>query len=233
MMSTTRVFRNLPLRAAGFPALAGDAQNIRVIVLAEPVEPGVTLESVSGALFNQDNKLAGQWSASAEELKRPTVMGALLAPPGAYRLRVAAIDSTGRAGTADYDLTAEIVRSGPLKLSSLVLGLSRGGGFVPKLQFIDEPLAIAYVEMEGVAAGARVNVALEVAQTLNGAAVVTVPLTIETTGENRYRAMGSVPMGALPAGDYVARAVIGVDGSPMTRVVRTFRKAVMAPARQP
>lgn len=231
MMGTMRVFRNLPLRAAGYPALAADGQNIRVIVLAEPVEPGVTLESAAGALFTEEGKLAGQWTASAEELKRPTVMGAMSAPPGAYRLRVAAIDSTGRAGTADYDVTAEVVRSGPLKLSSLVLGLSRAGGFVPKLQFIDEPLAVAYVEMEGAPAGARVNAALEVSQTLNGPAIVSVPLAIEGAGENRYRALGSVPLGALPAGDYVARAVIGLEGHPMTRVVRTFRKAVRAPAR--
>ena len=228
MMGTSRVFRSLPLRAAGFPALAAEGQNIRVIVLAEPVEPNVKLEVAAGALFDQDGKLVAQWLASPEEMKRPTVMGAMAAPPGGYRLRVAAIDTTGRAGTADYDLTAEIVRTGPLKLSSLVLGLARTSGFIPKLQFVDEPLAVAYVELEGVAAGARVNAGLEVAESLNGPAIVSERLSIESTGENRYRAMGSVPLGALPPGDYVARAVIGLEGHPMTRVVRVFRKAIKA-----
>jgi hypothetical protein len=228
MMSTMRVFRALPLRAAGFPALASEGQNIRIVVLAEPVEPDVKLESVAGVLFDPDGKLVAQWTANAEELKRPTVIGAMSAPPGAYRLRVAAIDSTGRAGTADHEVTAEVVRTGPLKLSSLVLGLNRAGGFVPKLQFIDEPLAIAYVELEGAAAGERVNAALEIAESMNGPAIVSVPLAIDPAGENRYRAMGSVPLGALPPGDYVARAMIGLEGHPMTRVSRTIRKAVMA-----
>lgn len=231
MMGTPRVFRSLPLRAAGFPALAAEGENIRVIVLAEPVEPGVKLEVAAGALFDQDGKLVAQWLASPEEMKRPMVMGAMAAPAGAYRLRVAAIDTTGRAGTADYDVTAEVVRSGPLKLSSLVLGLSRGGTFVPKLQFVDEPLAVAYVELQGAASGTRLNAALEIAETLNGPAIATVPLTISGTGENRYEAMGSVPIGALPAGDYVARAVIGVEGHPMTRVTRVFRKAIKAAAK--
>lgn len=226
MLTTLRVYRDLPLRAAGFPALASEGQNIRVVTLAEPVEPGVTLESMGAALFNPDGKLTAQWIATPAELQRTPVVGAMSAPPGGYRLRVAAIDSTGRSGAADYDVTAEIVRSGPLKLSSLVLGLSRGGGFSPRLQFTTEPLAIAYVELEGAPAGARLSAALEVSQTLNGAALVTVPLTIESAGDNRYTATGAVPLGALPAGDYVVRAMIGLEGHPMTRVVRTIRKAV-------
>ena len=231
MMGTLRVFRDLPMRAAGFPALASEGQNVRVVVLAEPVEPDVKVESMMGALFDADGKVVAQWTATADELQRQPVMGAISAPAGAYRLRVAAIDSTGRAGTADYDVTAEVVRTGPLRLSSLVLGLSRGGGFVPRMQFINEPLAVAYVELEGAAAGSRLNAALEISETANGPALVSVPLALESAGENRYRAMGSVPMGALPPGDYVARAMIGLEGHPMTRVVRTFRKAVLATKR--
>lgn len=228
MLSTLRIFRALPLRAAAFPALAAEGQNIRVVALIEAVEPGVKLESVGAALFTDEGKVVAQWNASAAELQRTPVMGAMSAPPGAYRLRVAAIDSTGRSGTADHPMTAEIVQSGPLKLSSLVLGLSRGGTFTPRLQFTTEPLAIAYVELEGAPAGARVSAVLEVSQTLNGPALVSVPLAIESAPGNRYAATGSVPLGALPAGDYVVRAMIGLEGHPMTRVVRTIRKALPA-----
>lgn len=228
MLTTLQTFRDLPLRAAGFPALALEGGNIRVVTLAEAVEPGVKLASMGAALFNPEGKLTAQWIATPEELQRSPVIGAMSAPPGGYRLRVAAIDATGRSGATDYDVTAEIVRSGPLKLSSLVLGLSRAGGFSPKLQFTTEPLAVAYIELEGAPAGARLSAALEVSQTLNGQALVTVPLTIENTGENRYTATGAVPLGALPAGDYIVRAMVGLEGHPMTRVVRTIRKAVPA-----
>ena len=228
MLTTLRVFRDLPLRAAGFPALTSEGQNIRVVTLAEAIEPDVKLASMGAALFNPDGKLTAQWIATPEELQRTPVVGAMSAPAGGYRLRVAAIDSTGRSGAADYDVTAEIVQSGPLKLSSLVLGLSRAGGFSPRLQFTTEPLAIAYIELEGAPAGARLSAALEVSQSMNGPALVTVPLTIGNTGNNRYSATGSVPLGALQPGDYVVRALVGLEGHPMTRVFRTIRKAVPA-----
>lgn len=228
MLTTLRAFRDLPVRAAGFPALAGEGRNIRVVTLAEAVEPGVTLASMGAALFNADGKLTAQWIATPEELQRTPVVGAMSAPPGGYRLRVAAIDATGRSGAADYDVTAEIVSSGPLKLSSLVLGLSRAGGFAPRLQFTTEPLAIAYVELEGAPEGGRLSAALEISQSLNGPPMVTVPLSIENSGANKYRAMGSVPLGALPAGDYIVRAMVALEGHPTTRVVRTIRKAVPA-----
>ncbi|MDQ3489016.1 MAG: hypothetical protein M3468_14965 [Acidobacteriota bacterium] len=226
MLGTNVMFRDLPLRAAAFPALSAEGDNVRVVTLAEPVESGVKLESVAAVLFDRDGKVASQWLATADELKRTPVMAAMSAPPGAYRLRVAAIDSTGRSGSADFEVEAEIVRIGPLKLSSLVLGLLREGKFEPKLQFANEPLAVAYVELEGAAPGAKVSAAVEVAKTLNGPAIVSVPLVVQSSGENRFAAMGSVAVGALPPGDYIVRAIVGLEGSAPTRVVRTLRKAV-------
>ena len=62
------------------------------------------------ALFDRDGKLVSSWVAQAPDLTRTPVIGAVMAPPGSYRLRVAAIDSTGRAGTADYEVLAEIAQ---------------------------------------------------------------------------------------------------------------------------
>jgi hypothetical protein len=229
MLGTNVLFRDLPLRAAAFPALGTDAPNIRVVTLAEPIERGVKLESLGAVLFDRDGKVASQWLATAEELARTPVVGAMSTPPGAYRLRVAAIDSEGRSGTADYEVEAEIVRTGPLKISSLFLGLLREGAFMPKLQFTDEPTAVAYVELEGIPTGGKVSAAVELAQTLNGPAVVSVPLAVQPSGDSRFAAMGSIAVGALPPGDYIVRAIVGLEGNPPTRVVRTIRKA--APAR--
>jgi hypothetical protein len=225
MLASPKAFRDLPLRAAAFPALAADGAAIRVVAMAEPIEPNVKLESLGAVLFDKDGKVAAQWLATSEEMTRSPVTGAMAVLAGEYRLRVAAIDTAGRSGTADYDVTAEIARSGPLKIGSIVLGLSRGGAFVPRLQFTNEPLAVAYVELEGASAGSRVNAVLEIAQTLNGPPVLSVPLAIESAPNNRYNAMGSVAIGALPAGDYVVRALVGLEGHPMTRVARTIRKA--------
>ena len=228
MLSTTEVFRDLPLRASGFAALDSNGESLRILTLAEPVEPGVKITSLVAAIFDDDGKAASHWSATTTELQGTPIVGAMPAQPGTYRLRVAAIDSTGRSGTVDYEVNAETARSGPLKLSSLLLGLSRGGAFVPRLQFTTEPVAIGYIEMYGAAAGAKVTATLELSNTLNGPALVTVPLAIEAAGKDRFVAKGAVPIGALPAGDYGVRAVVGLDGHPMTRVVQTLRKATLA-----
>jgi hypothetical protein len=228
MLSTPVLFRGLPLRASAFPALTTEDNNVRVVVLAEPVEPDARIETLGAVLFDRDGKVAAQWLATKEELAKSPVMGAMGVPIGAYRLRVAAIDTSGRSGTVDHDVTAEVVQTGTLKLSSVVLGLHRDGGFIPKMQFTTEPLAIAYLELEGAPAGARVSAVVEVAQTLNGRPIVTVPLAIDSTGDNKYTARGSVAIGALPPGDYIVRAMVGLEGHPMTRVVRTIRKAAVA-----
>ncbi|MBA2304841.1 MAG: hypothetical protein H0W08_19725 [Acidobacteria bacterium] len=224
MLSVATVFRDLPLRASGYSALEADGKTLRVLTLAEPVDPEVSLGSLVAALFDRDGKLVSHWTATADELRSSPVIGAMPAQPGAYRLRVAAIDTTGRSGTADYELEADVVQTGPLKLSSLILGLSRDGSFHPKLQFGTEPVAIAYVEMYGAAPGTRLSAAVELATALNGPALLTMPLSIERAGDNRYLARGAVPIGALPPGDYIVRALVGLEGQSITRVVRTLRK---------
>ena len=228
MLSTTAVFRDLPLRAAGFVAFDSGTAAMRIVTLAEPVEPGVKIVSLLAAIFDGDGRSVSHWAATPEELQRSPVIGAMPAAPGSYRLRVAAIDSTGRAGTVDDEVTAETAGSGPMRLSSLLLGLSRDGNFVPRLQFTTEPVAIGYVELYGAAAGSKVTATLEVASTLNGPALTVVPLAIEAAGKDRYVARGAIPIGALPAGDYSIRALIGLDGHPMTRVVQTLRKATVS-----
>jgi hypothetical protein len=224
MLSTLAEFRDLPLRAAAFPSLDEPGGQIKVLAIAEPVEPSVKFAAVSAALFDRDGKAATGWVAQAADLERPSVVGAMSAAPGAYRLRVAAIDTTGRSGAADFDVDVTVAQTGPLRISSLLLGLSRGGVFVPKLQFASEPVAIGYVEMSGAGEGARVTATLELADGPNAPARVTLPLSIESAGGGRYLAKGALPIGALPPTDYVARAIIGLDGHPPTRVIRTLRK---------
>jgi hypothetical protein len=107
----------------------------------------------------------------------------------------------------------------------VVLGLSRGGSFQPRLEFGPEPVAIAYVELYGGTAGAGVKAAIEVARSENGPAILAMPLAIEASRDaGRFLAQGAIPIGALPPGDYVVRALVGIEGQPLGRVIRTIRK---------
>jgi hypothetical protein len=224
MLGVETIFRDLPLRASAYTAIEPGTKGLRVITITEPVDPDTTLSTLVAALFDRDGKAVSQWSATAEELKASPVVGAMPAEPGVYRLRVAAIDTTGRAGTADYEFEAETVQTGPLRLSSVILGLSREGRFLPRLRFTTEPVAIGYLEMEGAAAGTPLNAALELARTTNGPALLTLPLSIEAAGPNRYIARGALPLASLTPGDYIVRAIVGLQGHPPTRVLRTLRK---------
>lgn len=223
MLKSAAMFTDLQLRVTGFSSSNGDGR-IRVIAAAEPVDPAVKLASLSAALYDSQGQMVVRSTASEQDLVMMPVLSAMAVNPGMFRLRVAAVDTNGRAGAADTDLLAEVVEAGSLKLSSLVLGLKRDGKFMPKLQFVNEPLAIALMDFFGGKQGAGIGAILEVLN-MAGETIVTNRLSIEATPDpQRFTATGSVPLGALPPGDYIARITIGVDGGPYGRVIRPFRK---------
>jgi VWFA-related protein len=224
MLKSDRAFRALELRATAYVSRAPGGR-IQVIAAAQPADPGATLEAFSAGLFDRAGKLVSQWNARASDLVSSPLLSAMVVPQGTYRLRVAGTDSAGRSGATDQEVVAELATAGALSLSSLVVGLSREGGFQPRLQFSTEPVALAYLEIYGGAAGAKVGALIEIATTLNGPALQQVRLSIEATSDpGRFMATGAVPLGALPPGDYVIRAIIGVENQPAGRVVRTIRK---------
>jgi len=114
---------------------------------------------------------------------------------------------------------------GPLTLSSLVLGVAEEGRFAGRLQFSDEPTAVAYLEIYGVPAGV-LSAKLELADSERGPTAVTGAMRI--TGEpsdDQHVALGGIPIGALPPGDIIVRAIVSLDGVAVGTVSRTLRKA--------
>jgi VWFA-related protein len=220
MLLVSDVFSELPLRGAGF--VAGDAGGkVRVVAVAESPDPSVILSTAAAALVDPSGRVVAQWTApDAAEIP---LAGAMLVAPGTYRLRIAATDTNGRGGTVDAEMAAVLTPAGPLTISSLLLGLSRDGALIPKLEFGSEPVALSSFEIYG-EAKSKVSAGLDVARSLDGPAILSIPLAIERSGDNRFVATGAVPIGALPAGDYIVRGRLEVDGSEGGRVFRTLRK---------
>ena len=98
-------------------------------------------------------------------------------------MRAVAVDTAGRRGTADYELDAALTPAGPLLLSSLVVGLSRDGRFVPRLEFGTEASAMAQLEIYGGAAGTAVGALLELSDGASGKPLLAVPLILEATAD--------------------------------------------------
>jgi hypothetical protein len=217
---------DLPLRATGYASRTPSSEDVMVVALFEGTEPEAALAAASVGLFDEKNTLKRQWTAEAADLAKRPVTAALTAPPGTYRMRVAAIDKTGRAGTTDYDLKAEVPRADPLKLSALVLGTQQqGGGFAPRLDFANESIAIGMVEIYGVPKGGAVTVQLDVATTAEGAPLAAAQTQVMAGRTEDMRvAFGGFSIATLEPGEYLMRAVVHLDGKPVGKVVRTLRK---------
>ena len=191
----SQVYRDLPLRAAAYASRDESADKVKVVVLFEPVDAAALLKSAVVGLFDEKGKLSVQATAEPDNLTRTPPMIAAVPKPGTYRIRLAATDANGRAGTGDVGLKTELTAADTLKLSSLVLGVAEEGKFAGRLQFYTEPTAVAYVEIYGVTKGA-LSADLELADTENGPASVRGAMRI--TGEaadDRHIALGGIPIG--------------------------------------
>lgn len=224
MLRTATVYRDVPLRVQGFSSRAGG--KIRVIALAEAGVPGTKISAAAVGLYDAAGKLIGQWTATPAELAGPMLLATFDQPPGTYRARVAVTNAAGRAGAADVAIDANLTpAAGGLSLSSMLIGTT-DNGFTPKLQFTNEPTATAYFELYGGRPGMPVSIAVELASSLNGPALATLQPKISASQEpDKYLVMTPITLGALPPGDYVVRAIVGLDGFPATRILRTLRKA--------
>ncbi len=152
MLREATVFRDLPLRVAAFPSREA-ADKLKLVALGELVDPSAKLTGAVIGVYDTKGKLIAQSTAPPESLATMPLMFAAVVPPGTYRVRLAATDASGRSGTADFEITADLTSAGALKLSSLLLG-SDTGGFKPLLQFKDEPSAMATFELYGKPPGA-------------------------------------------------------------------------------
>jgi hypothetical protein len=67
--------------------------------------------------------------------------------------------------------------------------------------------------------------ALEIATSPNAPAKLSIPGAVaDTRSADRHLATAAIPIGGLPPGDYVIRAIVSMQGQPSGRVVRTIRK---------
>lgn len=212
---------DLPLRIAGFPVREPGGA-IRVGILIESSDASATLSSAGALLIAADGRVAGRWFA--KDATEHPLLGAIGVPPGTYTLRVAALDGSGRGGVAEDTVDANLVSVGDLSLGGLMLGLSRPEGVKLQLEFQTQPVAIASFDIYGGSSGQRLGAALEVARDIDGPPLATVPLTLSRADESRVTATGSVPLGALPPGDYVVRGIIRLEDGTIGRVTRTLRK---------
>ena len=228
MVRSGRPFRDLPLRATSTQSRNSKTpEAIDVIGFFEPLDPNSKIMQAAAALFDENGVAQAYWQNEPKQPLStwPTAIG-LTVKPGTYKMRIAAIDANGRTGLIEDTVVAQLQKAGPLQMGGLMLGVSRASGFTPRMAFSAEASAIAMVELYGtLAPDAQVSVVFEVSKTTDGLSMFNVNATAAPSNEDgKYIVMGTIPVGALSAGDYVIRAVLTVQGQGSGRVIRTLRK---------
>lgn len=223
MIRSPNAFADLPLRAAAYSSRNTGDNKIKILAMFEPLDGTAKLNAAMIGMFDKAGKLQAQWTAQGSDLNSTMVIAGLLVEPGTYRLRVAATDATGRAGAVDTDVSAAIVAAGPIHLGDLVLGKMGAQSAVPTMQFSGEPEAVGMIELYGRPAG-PLTAFVEITTGGEGEPLVAVPLQPSATSDpDRFILSAKLPIAALKPGDYLVRAVVGVQGQE-GRVTRTLRK---------
>jgi hypothetical protein len=227
MLRQPRVFRDLPLRLGVYPVQDADREHLRLLILGETLDPSRTLAWAEFALVAPNGAILSQWKVEGAEAAARPLFTASLVNEGAYRLRMAASELSGRRGTVDVEFDARLTPAGSFALSQIMFGAMSADAFVPQLQPPSSATAImAYAELYGRPDPADTWAAtFEIARTSDGAPISTTAGSVRTTPDPvRRAALATLELGALTPGDYTVRAIISRNGTEIGRMTRTLRR---------
>lgn len=226
MLRTTNVsYTDLQLRATAIVSRAKDGR-VGVMALVEPVDPAVKLKELTAGVVDMNvtpNRIAPYKADEKQLVARPVSM-LMDAPPGKVKVRVAAVDESGKGGAVDVEISTDLAAGGPLKLGGILLVAPRGTSFSPTLVFTDEAEVGLSFELYGdISAGVEAKV--EIAATPDGPALEsTKPGGQQTSEPDRFILQAKLPIAKLAPGDYVVRAIVNAAGQPPAKAYRTLRK---------
>jgi tetratricopeptide (TPR) repeat protein len=156
-------------------------------------------------------------------------------------LKLAAVDDRGRRGSVEHTFRGALTSVGQIRATDLLLTESQQAD-ESKVQPVvardfTSGIMHGYLELycDAVEVLNNATVMLEIAQSedgraLDGAAVKLQPPSPEAP--KRRIAEGSISLGLLPPGDYVARAIISIDGRRAGQVTRPLRVGRMVSAKR-
>jgi len=231
---------SVPLRLTTYAFQDPESPKIRLLVGMEverPVDPGGHLAlgivlvkpggEIGAALFQPSIMSATQAAQSQKSF------ATLLVDPGVYTLRAAIVDSHGRRGSLERPIRAYMTRISRFRATELLVGDEDGGdpaagGVAPTISGnLSGGLLHVYMELfaDSPVGFDGTSVSIEVVPAEGSAVVDSAPAVLQlVAGDDRCRAAaGAVPISRLPKGNYLARAVISLDGRKVGQMTRPFR----------
>ena len=228
---------DIPLKLTTYTFQDPDSAKLKIILVAD-IDRSLNPEdkvSLGYLMFDDKGKLIT--SQLEKDLANPVdrlrktqkYVGAAMAGPGTYTLKVAVVDSSGKRGSVERTFNARLNGFGQLHVTDLLIADDsvRGADGLPPAvaaDFTGDELH-GYVELFSEAPEQLKNatVVTEVAQNETARALDSTPARFQLQGDRRRVAEAGVPIALLPPGDYVARAVVMVGGKKVGQVARPFR----------
>jgi VWFA-related protein len=230
----------IPIKVTTYAFREPHTERIRLLIVAD-IEQAASAAgelSLGYVLVDFDRRLAASQldaklpqTAQRVGLTQRYFSGAVI-DRGRYTLKMAAVDDAGRRGTVERVVRAQLNAVGRFQITDLLIADSAGpDGNFPPSPTVDGDFTggtlHAYLELfaDFPEALDAASVSLEVAATEGSNALQRAPATLRTpTDDAGCRIAGaSVNIAELPAGNYVARAVISIGTRRVGHVTRPFR----------
>ncbi len=219
------------LRIAPY-ALADADGKLKLLVTANIDRAiGVPGDAAIGyTLIDQQGRLAGsdlEPSLGEGPLARRHFASALTVDPGIYSLRVGVVDASGREGSVGHTFEAKLHSAGQVRWSDLLL--SEQDPRTQKIALLtDGPsgtLLQTYLELYSDVPDMLLgtSVTIEISRVEDGLALVKAPLRFSAAQQPGRRAgEAQIEVGLLGEGQFIARAIVSVNGTETGRVLRPF-----------
>ncbi len=239
---------DIPLKLTAYSFQDPGSTKVRLLVAAEvdrAVNPDGAMALGAVAVDAKGTVVASQFAA---ELTGPiragtstqSFFGALLVEPGPYTVKIAVVDDGGRRGSVQREVRAYVTRLGPFRVTDLLIGQRNVTG--DEIAATDQPVAAvaptvaadfagttlhAYLELssESPEALASLTVTVEVAGTATSLPMESAVAVLQQPDADpgSRAAAAALSLGLLPAGNYVARAIVAAGGRKVGQVTRPFR----------
>ena len=234
--------RELPLRVATYAYRGADGESgqMQILVCAEGDAPGSVPAALSMGYLLRDPEGAVASRATVQVTPRlvqkpdgPVFEASFVVRverPGAYSLKLAAIDATGRRGSVEHAVPAPRTSDGPLAAGDLMLADQASaplGRIFPQVEAqVSSGRLLAFTELyaDSPAFWERTAVEVDVIESLSGPVLARGPAVLEgPEGAPRRSVTAVVAVPHLPPGRYVARARVMHDAAEVAQVRRLFR----------
>jgi VWFA-related protein len=237
LLRSPAVATSIPFRLTTYTFQDPGTTKIRLLVGVEVDRPDTGRLAMGFALVNANGTTAATFYQPAADAPHgpgsQTYFAAMTADPGGYVLKAALLDEKGRRGSLERQVRAYMTRMSRFRATQLLIGDTKdpaaaAGSIAPTVSGnLSGETLHTYMELfaDAPAAFDGTTVRVDVVPAGGSRPVESDAAILQPPGADASvrAAAATVPIAQLPAGSYVAHAVVTVDGRDVGEMTRPFR----------